>query len=358
MYKLKDVKTVQAEISSYCNAACPQCPRNVFGGNTISELPLNKWSISDFDYIFPVSLQQQLTTFYFCGTYGDPMTNNNIGHMCQSLRSNNPHINIGIHTNGSIGHTDLYLELASTVNFIAFGIDGLEDTNHVYRRKTKWDKIIEKASAFISAGGYAIWDFIVFEHNEHQVDQARQLSKQLGFKEFCIKKTGRFLNRLHEFNDHQDVQGPSGTIDYTIKLPTNQAYVNNAYSDISDMPKLQFTQYLSKCEIQCNADKIKELYIGADGFVFPCGWLHDRLYGPEVKDHKDHATIKTLMNQIGGWQQANIFYNSLQHIVDTGWFQIITDTWHNDQRLERCAMMCGSRINVVGAQNSSIKYKK
>lgn len=358
MYQLKDVKTVQVEISSYCNAACPQCPRNVFGGNTISELPLNKWSLEQFDSVFPLEFVQQLETFYFCGTYGDPMTNRDIGKMCHQLRDRNPTINIGIHTNGSIGHCDLYSELASTVNFIAFGIDGLEDTNHVYRRKTDWNKIMEKSAAFIDAGGHAIWDFIVFEHNEHQVEQARQLSAERGFKEFCVKKTGRFLNRLHEFSSQQNVLDANGVVEYTITLPKNKAYINDAYSIISTLPNNQLKQYLSHCEIHCNADRIKELYLGADGFVFPCGWLHDRLYGPEIVNHKDHDMIKTLMNKIGGWQQANVFHTSLDNIVDHGWFRLITESWHNEDRLERCAMMCGSQINVIGPQNHSVRYKK
>ena len=357
MYKLREVQSVQVEISSHCNAACPQCPRNFFGGSTLPDLPLRRWSLAEFKNIFTLDFLQQLENFYFCGTYGDPMTNNRIVDMCQFLRNNNPKIKIGIHTNGGAGKKELYQNLATTVDFIAFGLDGLNDTNHVYRRRTNWRKIMQHARSFIDAGGYAIWDFIVFQHNEHQVDQAHKLSQEIGFKEFCVKKTGRFLTRAHELIEYQNVLDPKGFVEYKIKPPTQQKYVNDGFDPIAKMTRSEFQHYLDTCQIKCNAEKIREIYIGADGFVFPCGWLHDRLYGPEVSGHKDHAHIKTLMNQIGGWHHANIFYNDLRNIVDGAWFEIISNSWADSNRIERCAMMCGDRLNIIGPQNSNINYR-
>ena len=63
---------------------------------------------------------------------------------------------------------------------MSFSIDGLEDTNHLYRQDVEWDKIMERAKKFIGAGGRAEWKFIIFRHNQHQVEEARSLSKELG----------------------------------------------------------------------------------------------------------------------------------------------------------------------------------
>ena len=56
---------------------------------------------------------------------------------------------------------------------VIFAIDGLEDTNHLYRVNTNFNKIMENAKAFINAGGIARWDFIAFAHNEHQIEEAK-----------------------------------------------------------------------------------------------------------------------------------------------------------------------------------------
>ena len=33
---------------------------------------------------------------------------------------------------------------------------------------------------YIKAGGVARWEFLVFKHNQHQIEEARQLANELG----------------------------------------------------------------------------------------------------------------------------------------------------------------------------------
>jgi MoaA/NifB/PqqE/SkfB family radical SAM enzyme len=358
MFKFNEIKILQLEISNYCNASCPQCPRNYFGGKTIPTLPLRKWNMADFKTIFTTDLLENLQQVYFCGTYGDPMTNKNIVEMCQFIKTINSNIKIGIHTNGGVGTTDTFSALAKYTDFIAFGIDGLQDTNHIYRRGTHWQKIIDNSQAYINNGGKAIWDFIVFEHNQHQVDDAKNMSMSLGFDSFNVKKTSRFFNRKHKLSDHQVVFDRNGQIDYTISIPTDAKYINEGYIEIKNLiQQSAMDQYIKDTEISCNAIRINEVYIGAEGFVFPCGWLHDRFYGPEVENTKDHSLIKELLVKAGGWTKANVFYTSLSDIVNGAWFSTIEESWASNNRLERCALLCGKNINVIGSQNKEIKYK-
>ena len=360
MYKFSDIKILQIEISNHCNAACPQCPRNVFGGKTIPTLPLKTWNMTEFKNLFSIDLLKELSQVYFCGTYGDPLTNKHIVHMCKFLKENNPNIEIGIHTNGGIGKTSTYSELAQYTDFIAFGIDGIKNTNHIYRRNVKWNKLMANTAAYINAGGKAIWDFIVFDHNQHQVEIARELSKSLGFTDFFVKCTSRFLNREHKYKDVLPVYNKQGFLDYTINIPTDKKYVNKNYEILNQVQSQHSSleKYANTTCIKCNADRIKEIYIGADGYVFPCGWLHDRMYGVEVESHSDYIKIRELITQAGGITKTNIFYNSLENIVNGSWFNIISDSWTNQNRLERCGIMCGETLNLIMSQNDEINYKK
>ena len=66
--------------------------------------------------------------------------------------------------------------------------------------------------------------FIVFRHNEHQVEELRELSKKWGFDEFIIKKTSRkFENGKHKTS--KQVRTPHGleTITYEHLLIQNIA---------------------------------------------------------------------------------------------------------------------------------------
>jgi MoaA/NifB/PqqE/SkfB family radical SAM enzyme len=314
--------------------------------------------LAEFKKLFTDELLTQIQEVYFCGTYGDPLTHNKIVEMCQYLKQQNKTIKIGIHTNGGIGKTQWYHDLAKYTDFIAFGIDGLENTNHLYRRNVKWNRVLENAQAYIQAGGVAIWDYVVFEHNEHQVESARALSKQLGFKEFNIKKTSRFFKRNHEYNTSLNVYNTHGNIDYTISVPKNSEYLNQGYQVINNLTMNQSVKnYAKSTIINCNACHIGEIYIGADGFVFPCGWLHDRMYGPEAEFHTDYLLIKQLIDKAGGYKNTNIFYSSIKHIIDGPWFDIIEESWTNTNRLERCGIMCGATVNLIKDQNAYITYK-
>lgn len=355
MFDYTEIKSLQLEISSYCNAACPQCPRNYFGGKTVSELPLAKWSLEDFKNIIEIDLIKQLEQIYFCGTYGEPLTNTSIVDICKYIKHENPSIKIGIHTNGGIGSKQTYHDLAEYVDFMAFGIDGLSDTNHIYRRHVVWKKVIENATAFIQNNGTAFWDFIVFKHNQHQVDLARDLSKDLGFKKFNVKKTSRFLDRSHQYSDTLDVQDNQGNYAYTISLPTKKEYINKSYSDIDKINNLK--DYIANTKINCNAKRIKEVYIGVEGYVFPCGWLHDRMYGPDKNHTDDYQKIKNIFEKIGGEKKANVFYNNLKDIVNGDWFKEIENTWFSNNRIERCSIMCGEKIKLIKFQNEDIEYK-
>ena len=67
---------------------------------------------------------------------------------------------------------------------MTFSIDGLADTNKLYRIGINHERVMANAKAFIEAGGKARWKMIVFKHNEHQIDEAKQLAKDMGFWEF------------------------------------------------------------------------------------------------------------------------------------------------------------------------------
>ena len=52
--------------------------------------------------------------------------------------------------------------------------------------RNNYQKIIDNASAFIQAGGFATWQFVPYAHNEHQVKNCIKVSQELGFKKFKL----------------------------------------------------------------------------------------------------------------------------------------------------------------------------
>lgn len=197
------------ETSSVCNAACPMCQRENdprFNKDTESV----SLSLAKVKTLFDDDFIRQLDSMFMCGSYGDPAAAPETIDIFAHFRKVNDTMSLGIHSNGSLRTTqwwsDLGLLLSRSNDYCYFGIDGLADTNHIHRVNTSFSKLISNASAFIKSGGKAHWEFLVFEHNEHQVEEARKMSQELGFTGFRTKVSRRFNMVV------TDLRPPKGSI--------------------------------------------------------------------------------------------------------------------------------------------------
>jgi hypothetical protein len=177
-----------------------------------------------------------------CGVYGDPAAAKHTLDIYRWFRQLNPNITLGMNTNGAIQNTFWWHELGHMFNqqldYVVFSIDGLEDTNATYRRGVDWSKLMANADAYISAGGSAHWDMLVYRHNQHQVDECEQLARDMGFKWFRAKISSRELL-------NSNLQTPTGW-----QMPVT-----------------------GKGPIQCHVLREKSAYIDAQGRLSPCCWL-------------------------------------------------------------------------------------
>ena len=210
MLNRNNAKQLHMETSSVCNAACPMCPREIdprFNKKTDGV----SLSLEKVKELFSNDFISNLESMYMCGNYGDPAAAPDAIDIFQHFRETNPNMTLGMHTNGSLRSASWWSKLGTILSrntdYCYFGIDGLADTNHIHRVNTDFSKLIENASSFINAGGKAHWEFLVFAHNEHQVDEARLLSEKLGFVGFREKVTRRL-----------------GYVNTTLKLPIGGKY--------------------------------------------------------------------------------------------------------------------------------------
>lgn len=181
---------------------------------------------------------------FMCGNYGDPAAGRYTLDLYRQFRDINPDIVLGMNTNGALQNQRWWRALAQQLDqpqdYVVFSIDGLEDTNHVYRRRVDWHRLMLNVSAFIKAGGRAHWDMLIFRHNEHQVDRCQALAKELGFVWFRAKVSKRDLVPGLEYPvSWQPASAPSAQID-------------------------------------CHALREQSMYIDAQGRASPCCWLGNR----------------------------------------------------------------------------------
>lgn len=357
MYKFVDLRSVHLEMTTLCNAKCPMCARTEDRGKTNRRLPLTELSLEQIQRIFPKEFLQQLWEVYLCGNYGDPILAKDMSEALAYFKECNPDLTTKIHTNGSARSAQWWKNLARVCDQVYFGIDGLEDTNALYRIGTHFDKIMENAAAYIGAGGYAKWQFIVFRHNEHQIEEARKRAHSMGFKEFNLKKTGRFFsNTKLEVRQEKPVYNSKGEITHTLEMPTQPQYLNKALAKEADLLKRygSMVNYLNSTQIKCQAVDTRSLYISADGLVFPCCWLGNQMYTWH-KPEKSGEIWRLLEKLPGGISDISALNHSVADILAGPFFQkIIPESWElktiADGRSWVCSKTCGNEFNQFKQQ--------
>ena len=325
MYRYQDIKDIHLEITSKCQARCPMCPRRISGGPLNPFIKLDEITLDVFKKWFELDFIKQLDSLFMCGNLGDPIISKDTLEIYQYLREANTNIRLAMHTNGSARDPEWWQRLAQLKVKVTFGIDGLADTHHLYRISTDFNKIIENARAFITAGGVAKWHMLVFAHNEHQIEEVRTMSKQMGFADFSIKHTSRFKQ------DYLQVIDDAGRPTHRIK-PTQ--------TSLDMIPLAEAAQKEVKPHIVCKAQKFKQLYVSACGNVSPCCWLDMEWIPPMQESRIDY------MEKISEF--PNLHRETLKEIFDSGFFSKIEAQW-GTVGLKECTKQCGS-FDKLGVQ--------
>lgn len=385
LYKSNEIKVVHLEITDKCNASCPMCARNINGGEESPQLPNTELSLEDIKKIFKPSFIAQLERMYMCGNYGDPIAAKDTLETFEYFRQHNDKLMLSMHTNGSAKKPEWWSKLAKVLGrkgYVVFSIDGLEDTNHLYRQNTVFSKIMENAKAFIQAGGRARWDYIVFAHNEHQVEQAESLAKTMGFEKFQYKKSARFFSNVSGVTKEMHQAGNrKGQQTALLQAPTNPKYRNSVIDQISkfakgeaevkfipskvkdiELTKQYFHKDLSKKKpiekiwdeavINCKVAEEKSVYVSAEGIVQPCCWTAGQMY---VWYYEPQSTqIWDLINAVEK-SSLNAINNDIEHIIDGLYFQnLIPDSWKKNScaegKLAVCSKTCGSKYDAFKEQ--------
>lgn len=253
------------ESSSRCNASCPMCPRNILGKELNPMVNPKDLSLEWISENLSDKQIQYTKKIMFCGNLGDPASCADLIDIIKYIKKVNNNCVIGLNTNGGLRSTSWWSKLAQQLvhplDYVVFSIDGLEDTNHIYRKGVIWNKLIENAQSYIDNGGTAHWDMLVFEHNKHQVDDCIDLAKALGFSWFRSKQTDRW-----DVYDSQDID-----------IHPPQSYTSIDYKNL---------------EVVCERDQNNSVYIDAHGNYWPCCHLAEASANPFIKD----SEVKNISN--------------------------------------------------------------
>lgn len=376
MINFEQIKAIHLELSSACNAACPVCPRNSEGGYTVPWLKARTMTADDFKKIFNDEVCQQIEKILLCGNFGDPAFCSDLPEILSYMNEKNPNVMINMNTNGGIRSPQWWGDLAKSHSnfFVTFSVDGLKDTNHLYRRNVKWDRLIQNIESFITNGGQAIWEFLIFKHNEHQIGEAKRMSEEMGFSTIRFKKPFGFENTNTTYSSMR-VLDENGDLDYYLYPPTDPRFRNTVFEEekedvnryhsgndcfpleaykkvrqdkidyYEDVFKTELENFvhLDNTEISCMTQTRGEVYIDSNGDVHPCCFLG--LGSQNVTLSFDILQYYKLLEENTKLNERNAKHHTLRNIIDnqTQVFNLIENSWnkkHEDGRMMCCSKMC------------------
>lgn len=227
------------DLSTYCNAACPQCHRtNTNGLGKIEWLPLIKWSLEDFKRQFPADSMSALKRFEICGTWGDPMMSKDIGKIVKYIIDNSE-ANVHINTNGGMRTPEFYEDLGNYCGkrlLIYFDVDGITNEMHQkYRRGVDLQTVLDNMEALSNTDAITRAFVILFKHNQDYVYDIKDMCKMYGAESVYIIKSDRFLvnNKFHFVNEDGETETLE-EIDKDLNHMIENPWVDNASKNLMD----------------------------------------------------------------------------------------------------------------------------
>ena len=336
---ITEVKKLQLEITNYCNARCPACAREKsITNDSKKHIGINDTyvSLDKFKQWFSKDKWDSLLLIDLCGNYDEPTTNPDLIKIISWIFSSNlfPHVQVNIATNGGTRNKEFWRKLGELSQshkhpgsdgitsrlHVIWGIDGLEDTNHLYRRNVSWNKLQENFRTYILAGGRASWQFIYFKHNEHQDEIAKQRSISEGFERIKFRGT--------KSREHKVVTPGTGKHELTTQQTTKKIVCK----------ALRRPNYFGLDT---------GLYVTVKGQVLPCCW-----WGTEVHLNELDKTYNLRYN-IDNINLNN--GNSLQNILDSEWYSNLHETIQTEV-FDKCVHHC--KENIISTINNQIHPNK
>ena len=311
---------INFELTSKCALSCLRCARTEEAGHyQVTELPLDL-----IKKRFPPSFLKDVVTIDLSGNYGDPIYHSKFHEVLKYFKDCG--CQIYMETNGSHRTKDWWertLEILSKRDMVVFSVDGLKDTNHLYRKNAKWESV-EMAMRLVAPKVNSTWKYILFSHNEHQLEEARELAAEVGFRKFKEVKSSLFyfdeewgfekdtlMPSLENISDHlrekikkfrKEELGQDGFIEFFSRKP-------NYFID-------------PKCESE------EKHYFSATGLYFPCCWLgHHRLY--------EKTFIK------GREEEISLYHHSVEEILNSRLIRDLKNSWKSEETVpEYCRTQC------------------
>ena len=361
---------VMVDITTRCNAGCPQCHRTNIENisKKVDWLPDINWDLETFKKAYPPEVCQSASMLDFCGTWGDPIANNNLPDIVKYIQESNPNCEVNINTNGSMRNEEWWWNLMTAGGknlIVVFAVEGTTQEMHEgYRRNTFLDKILKNMELVSNSPARIHTQTLVWKHNEDYLEEIEDMCIKHGSHKHHIMLTDRWKNTTKDdnykandnvlnFKNHkgEDLELRKTDLDplknnstyglqkdrrrYTRKTTTLATHSSKRIREMKELKR--------ELDITCEWGVKNRVLVNPDGQVWPCCFFCNvgfkEKYTPDSHFHK-HPLIKEYEKYE---KELNVFgTNNLNDIINHHWFKtLLPQSWNTDNPVPQCAKHCG-----------------
>jgi len=169
------------DICNLCNLRCPLCPT----GNTTIARPQAMLSLEQYKELFDKIKEYALVVSLY--NHGEPMLNPEVFSIIEYTHRNRVGTNLSSNFNWP-QPVEINDFIRSGLDYVTVSLDGVtQESYQQYRVRGDIAEVFDNLKRLVSAKKalksktpFVEWQFIVFKHNEHEVDEARKLASKLG----------------------------------------------------------------------------------------------------------------------------------------------------------------------------------
>jgi organic radical activating enzyme len=185
------------EPTNICTLKCPGCARTQFIDKWPQHWKNHSLDIDQLLNFLDVDLTDK--KLVLCGNYGDPIYHPDFINFVKQLKARGAVLSIT--TNGSYKTQAWWEELVdnlSSLDLINFSVDGTPENFTQYRVNADWRSIKVGMDVVADSECGSSWKYIPFAFNQFDIDQVKQLSQDIGVKQFYVELSDRFDEKTKE----------------------------------------------------------------------------------------------------------------------------------------------------------------
>ena len=176
------------DVCNVCNLRCPLCPT----GNTTIARKQAMLSLEQYKELFDKVRKYALVVSLY--NHGEPLLNPDVFSIIEYTHRNRVGTNISSNFNWP-QPVDINDFIRSGLDYVTVSLDGVtQEAYQQYRVRGDIAEVFDNMKRLLAAKRalksktpFVEWQFIVFKHNEHEMDEARRLAPELGVRPFAFR---------------------------------------------------------------------------------------------------------------------------------------------------------------------------